>query len=165
MVHFELHVQRILFDIQEGQGDENSGWADLCLKEFPAMPLLRKQIVKWASLEQIQPPVSWDNPNHTSNSICLQIHLSSLPKHVLSPVSPCPWKSSLHVGDPGHQLTLILFISHPPPHGAVVKNPPANARNARDTGLISESGRSPGVGNGPLLQYSCLENSMDRGAW
>ena len=136
-----------------------------CVLKFPAMSLLCKQIVKWASLEQLQPAVSWDNPDHTSNSICPQIHLSSLPKHVLSPVSPWPWKSSLHVGDPGHQLTRILFISHPPPHGAVVRNPPANARNARDTGSISESGRSPGVGNGPLLQYSCLENSMDRGAW
>ena len=35
----------------------------------------------------------------------------------------------------------------------------------RDTGLLSGSGRSPGVGNGTLLQCSCLENSMDRGAW
>ena len=46
--------------------------------------------------------------------------------------------------------------------GAVVKNPPANAR---DVGLISGSGRSPGVGNGNPLQYSCLGNPMDRGAW
>ena len=45
--------------------------------------------------------------------------------------------------------------------GSVVKNPPANAG---DAGLIPESGRSPGEGNGKLLQYSCLENSMDRGA-
>ena len=45
----------------------------------------------------------------------------------------------------------------------MVKNLPANAG---DTGLIPGSGRSPGVGNGNLLQYSCLENSMDRGgAW
>ena len=51
------------------------------------------------------------------------------------------------------------------PDGAVVKNPPANAGDARDGALIPESGRFPGVGNGNLLQYSCLENSMDRGAW
>ena len=51
------------------------------------------------------------------------------------------------------------------PGGAVVKNPPANAGDTRDVGSISESGRSPGVGNSNLLQYSCLENSMDRGAW
>ena len=44
----------------------------------------------------------------------------------------------------------------------MVKNPPANAR---DTGLIPGLGRSPGIGNGNLLQYSCLENPTDRGAW
>ena len=37
--------------------------------------------------------------------------------------------------------------------------------NAGDTGLISSLGRSPGEGNGYPLQYSCLENPMDRGAW
>ena len=37
--------------------------------------------------------------------------------------------------------------------------------NARDTGSVSESGRSPGGGNGNPFQNSCLENSMDRGAW
>jgi len=47
----------------------------------------------------------------------------------------------------------------------VVKNPSANAGDKRNTGLIPGSGRSPGGGNGNPLQYSCLENSMDRGAW
>ena len=47
----------------------------------------------------------------------------------------------------------------------VVKNPPANAGDARDVGLIPGSGRSPGVGNGNPFQYSCLENLMDRRAW
>ena len=41
----------------------------------------------------------------------------------------------------------------------------ASAFNARDPGLIPGSGRSPGEGNGNPLQYSCLENPMDRGAW
>ena len=45
------------------------------------------------------------------------------------------------------------------------KNPPACARDMRDTGLIPGSGRSSGEGNGNPLQYSCLENPMDRGAW
>ena len=49
--------------------------------------------------------------------------------------------------------------------GSVIKNPPGNAGDARDASLIPESGRSPGVGNGYPLQDSCLENSMDRGAW
>ena len=47
----------------------------------------------------------------------------------------------------------------------VVKNSLANAGDVRDTGSIPGSGRSPGVGNGNPLQYSCMENSMDREAW
>ena len=48
------------------------------------------------------------------------------------------------------------------PGGLAVKNLPDNAG---DAGLIRRSGRSPGEGNGNPLQYTCLENSMDRGAW
>ena len=48
------------------------------------------------------------------------------------------------------------------PGSSVVKNPPARAG---DAGLTPGLTRSPGVGNGNQLQYSCLENSMDRGAW
>ena len=47
----------------------------------------------------------------------------------------------------------------------MVKNFPANAGGTGDVGLIPGSGRSPGEGNGNLLQNSCLENPMDRGAW
>ena len=47
----------------------------------------------------------------------------------------------------------------------MVKTLPVNAEDARDVGLIPELGRSPGERNGSLLQYSCLENSMNRGAW
>ena len=47
----------------------------------------------------------------------------------------------------------------------VVRNTHANAEDVRDRGLMAESGRSPREGNGCLLQYSCLENPMDRGAW
>ena len=46
-----------------------------------------------------------------------------------------------------------------------VKKMPANARDKRDVGSIPGSGRSPGEGYGNPLQYSCLENPMDRGAW
>ena len=49
--------------------------------------------------------------------------------------------------------------------GSVVKNPPASAGDAGDLGSIPGSGRSPGEGNGNPLQYSCLGNPMDRGAW
>ena len=47
----------------------------------------------------------------------------------------------------------------------MVKNLPANAGDIRDTGLIPGSERFAGEGNGNPLQYSCMENSMDRGAW
>ena len=47
----------------------------------------------------------------------------------------------------------------------VVKNPPASAGDARDAGLIPGWGRSPEVGNGTLLQYSCWKTSMGTGAW
>ena len=47
----------------------------------------------------------------------------------------------------------------------VIKNPPANAGDIRDAGSIPMSERSPGGGHGNSLQYSCLENPMDRGAW
>ena len=45
------------------------------------------------------------------------------------------------------------------------KNPPAYAGDTGDSGSIPRSGRSPGEGNSKLLQYSCLENPMDRGGW
>ena len=47
----------------------------------------------------------------------------------------------------------------------MVKNPPVNGRDTGDAGSVPELGRSPGVGNGKPLQYSCLENFNDRGAW
>ena len=53
----------------------------------------------------------------------------------------------------------ILFLV------AQCKESACNAGDARDLGSIPRSGRSPGGGNGNLLQYSCLENLMDRGAW
>ena len=51
------------------------------------------------------------------------------------------------------------------PGGSVVKNLPADAGDPRDKGSVLGLGRSSGVGNGNLLQYSCLENSMGRRAW
>ena len=56
-----------------------------------------------------------------------------------------------------HHPTVLGF-----PGGSVVKNPPVNAGN---TGSIPGWGRSPGEGNGNPLQYSCLGNATDRGAW
>ena len=67
--------------------------------------------------------------------------------------NPYSWHSS-----PDHYLSLIEAI----PWWLSGKE---SACNSGDTGLIPGSGRSPGEGNGNPLQYSCLENSMDRGAW
>ena len=47
----------------------------------------------------------------------------------------------------------------------VIKNPSDNTREVRDVGLIPGLGRSLGGGHGNTLQYSCLENPVDRGAW
>ena len=62
-------------------------------------------------------------------------------------------------------LCILLYIKWGFPGGAVVKNPPALAGDARDAVSILGSGRAPGVGNGNPLQNSCLGNPMDRGAW
>ena len=61
-----------------------------------------------------------------------------------------------------NELVSITF-SQGFPGGPVVKNLPVNAGDARDEGFIPGSGRFPGGGNGNPLQYSCLENSMDKG--
>ena len=58
--------------------------------------------------------------------------------------------------------TVCLFFWRDFPGGSAVKNPPGNAG---DMGSISGWGGSPGAGNGKLLQYFCLENPLDRGAW
>ena len=71
-------------------------------------------------------------------------------------LSPCRGKLPLM------QFTQIDGASH---MALVVKNLPANAGEARDLGLIPGSGRFPGGGHSNPLQYSCLENSMDSGAW
>ena len=60
--------------------------------------------------------------------------------------------------------SLVVF-AYGFPGGASGKEPPAKAGDVRDMGSIPESGISPGGGNGNLLQYSCLGDSMDRRAW
>ena len=83
---------------------------------------------------------------------------------------------SLHHGDDTFSLTapegqgpgppsVRVLLSEASQVVLVVKTLPANAGDVRDMGLIPGSGSSPGGGNGNPLQYSCLENPMDRGAW
>ena len=78
--------------------------------------------------------------------------------HTVMSNSATPWTAVL-------QASLSFTISQSFPDGTVVKNLPANAGDARDMGSIPGSGRCPGVGNGNPLQYSCLENPMDREVW
>ena len=75
---------------------------------------------------------------------------------------------------PSPQMVLVrsfLWLSNIPlyicglPHGSVVKNQPAYVGGTRDADSIPGLGRSPGGGHGNPLQYSCLENPRDRGAW
>ena len=60
-------------------------------------------------------------------------------------------------------INILLLFTGAPQVVLVVKNPPANVGAIRDLSLIPGSGRSLGEGNGISLQYSCLENPMDRG--
>ena len=76
---------------------------------------------------------------------------------------------SSHGGDTGSscaEVRALANYAHPIgfPGGSVVKNPPANTGDSRDTRLIPGSEQSPGEGNGDPLQYSCLGNPMERGA-
>ena len=67
----------------------------------------------------------------------------------------------IYLIDRFHLLTfLITYMGFP--SGSVVKNLPVNAGDAEDLDSIPGLGRAPGEGNGNPLQYSCLENSMDR---
>ena len=59
----------------------------------------------------------------------------------------------------------ISLVAQGFPGGSVVKSPSANAGDSGDSGLIPGLERSPGGGCGNPFQYTCLENSMDRGAW
>ena len=65
---------------------------------------------------------------------------------------------------PGSILHMLVYTLGFP-GGTLVKNLPANAGDAGDARSISVLGRPPGEGNGTPLQYSCLENPIDRGAW
>ena len=67
--------------------------------------------------------------------------------------------------DMTEQLSQHVCVCVGFPGSSVVKNRPANTGGARDAGSMPGSKRSPGEGNGNPLQYSCLENPMDREAW
>ena len=91
-------------------------------------------------------------------------HSSILPWEIPWTEEPGELQSigSHRVRHPLKQLSKQASESLRLPCGSVTKNPPANAG---DVGSIPDPGRSPGEGNGTPLQYSCLENSIDRAWW
>ena len=76
--------------------------------------------------------------------------------------APCISRQMLYHWATREALKIFSFKSWDFLGGSVIKHPPASAGDARDACSIPESGRSPGVGNGNPLQYSCLGNSMDK---
>ena len=74
---------------------------------------------------------------------------------------------SSHAPPRAGQPTIVSTYCVPEgfPGGSVVRNPPASAGDSRDRGSTPGLGRSPGGEHGNPLQYSCLENPLDRGAW
>ena len=77
----------------------------------------------------------------------------------------CPLHRTIAYQSACHIIISCLFYYWASQVVLVVKNPPINAGNIRDTGSIPGLGRSPGGGHGNPLQYSFLENPKDRGAW
>ena len=86
------------------------------------------------------------------------VALHSIAHNFIELYKPLPHnKTVVHEGEP--KLEWLLFMGSP--HSSVSKKSACNA----DLGLITGLGRSPGEGNGNPLQYSCLENLMERGTW
>ena len=83
--------------------------------------------------------------------------LASLTEHGHLKMHPCCYVYQESIPFIAEQCFIMVAL--------VVKNPPANAGDARDLGSVPGSGRSPGVGYSNSLQYFCLENTMDRGDW
>ena len=135
------------------------------LRTFPEKTTFTSFLVKQLQLSQGPLP-----PSILPSSSCLSAGGSGGQL-----LSPCPWITACfsHILSTRRARTSGLG---PAPvrslapcldteRALVVKNPSANAADARDPVLIPGLGGSPGEGNGNPLQYSCLENSTDRGAW
>ena len=89
-----------------------------------------------------------------------------LPGHPITVSQSCREGWSAYFSSKSRPLSYQLAVGLRASQVAlVVKNLPANAGDIRDVVWLSRSGRSPGGGNGNTLQYSCLENPMDRGSW
>ena len=107
-----------------------------------------------------QPPDVWSKTDTSTHEANTQWREGP------SPIS-CPTECHLFPGTgetPPCTYAFILSSGLLRTAGSAIKSLPASAGDERDVGLIPGSGRSPGEGNGNPLQYSCLGNSMDRGA-
>ena len=122
------------------------------------LPLLFELMYFWLSLKTVFSVLIMD-------SVCLSPSwnnyedIAGLVLWIITFLNPIITSSSF---SPVYSFYLFIYDF---PGGTVVKNPPANARDVRDLGSTPESGRCPGGGNGNPLQYSCLGNPVDRGAW
>ena len=116
------------------------------LIRFPIHGILQARILEWVAMTSSR----YSSPPRD------QTHISCV-----SYIGRWVLYHSRHLG-PLH-FTLITSLKPCRPLDAAVKNPPTNAGDARDVGLIPGWGRSPGGGQGNPLQYSCLENPVDRG--
>ena len=97
-----------------------------------------------------------------------QVSLCSVPQELEVQGGQVPIERALELELLKHMLSLPGIINLPPRASQVsivIKSLPANAGDTGDVGLIPGSGRSPGGGQSHPLQYSCLENPIDRGAW
>ena len=113
-------------------------------------------INKWSYFFKSQSPNSLSiQPISQSYADLLKIPLWSH-RSTTSPLTPTACQSPIIPHCRQNQASQVMLV---------VKNPPANTGRLRDTGLIPESGRSPGGGHGNPLQSSQLENTIDRGAW
>ena len=128
--------------------------------------ILQARILEWVAM----PPSRWSfwlrDPTHVS-------YISCIGGQVLPPLAP-PGKSITiymdvsihrHIHMYTHTHTHTRLCRQPSQVALVVKNLPTNSGDLGDMGSILGSRVSPGSGHGNQLQYSCLENPMDRGAW
>ena len=98
--------------------------------------------------------LEWVSVSFSRGSSRDQTHISCIGRRILD--YSATWKALLDISVQMHRTSHVVLV---------VKNPPANAGDIRDEGLTHGLGRSPGGEHGNPLQYSCLENPMDRGAW
>ena len=141
-VHIPIYVYA--FEDRSDPGDQR---ARFCWIVSPFLPFLTYQAY-------LLPMYSWKYHNCLFSVLTLWVSPSMHPYSFLSSCPPL-FLACTHYTD--IYRTLILAI--------VVKNLPTNTGDSRDSGLIPESGRSPGEGSGNPFQHSCLENPMDRQPW